>query len=339
MHLKGRIIVKCKIFCNKHGPNILNFISPLWFLNCIAGLNYLANTEILDYLYGTSTWLALLTKLLSTFMSFEMLINWVFLCTVKSHYVNTEENNDKRLQHEKCFPHFNSEGIVYEELKDRRPTLGTGNWSVITHHKDGEVTRTAYPYWSWKPCIVCSFHKPPRCHHCPMCNVCVLKRDHHCFFARQCIGLNNQRFFLVFNFWAVCLTAFAIPQFWYFFYVTAWQMMTWGEAFLPWTLIKCLMGTTSFYNFYLILQLYSLIFFIMTAATFLYEQLQCVDKGMTSFELEKKDEMIETECKSRYERFACVFGRRALWVNLLIPYHWISEPTDDGISWDSIKKE
>lgn len=328
-----------KVFCNRHGPSILNVISPLWFLNCILGLNYLADTVILDYLHGLGTWTALVTKIMATFMSFEMLINWIFLCTVRSTYVNTEENNQKRLEHEKNFPQFNSEGILYEELKERRPKMATGNWSVITHHKADGVTRTAYPYWSWKPCVVCSFHKPPRCHHCPICKVCVLKRDHHCFFARQCVGLNNQRFFVVFNFWAVCLTVFATPQVSYYTYLTVWPTMNIAEVFLPWTILRFLMGSTSFHTFYLVFQIYSLVFFILTAGFFLYEQLICIDLGLTSFETDNKADDIKTECKSRYEKFACVFGRRPLWVNFLIPFHWMSPPADDAISWDSMKKD
>ena len=339
MNLKQRCIVKFKVFCNKSGPTILNFISPLWFLNCVIGVNYVADTIIWDYLYGAGTWMSLTAKCISTFMSFEMIINWIFLCTVRSTYVNTEDNNRKRLEHEKNFPQFNSDGILYEELKERRPTLGTGNWSVITHHKPEGVTRTAYPYWSWKPCVVCSFHKPPRCHHCPMCNECVLKRDHHCFFARQCIGLYNQRFFVVFNFWSTCLTVLVAPQIIYYTYSALWPTMTIGDLFLPWTLMRFILGFTPFYTFYIILQVYSIIFFILTAGTFLYEQIKCIDMGLTSFETDNKADDIKTECKSRYEKFACVFGRRPIIINFLIPFHWMSPPADDGISWDTMKKE
>ena len=48
--------------------------------------------------------------------------------------------------------------------------------------------RLVYPYWSWKPCLICQVQRPPRVHHCPLCRMCVLKRDHHCFFTGSCVG-------------------------------------------------------------------------------------------------------------------------------------------------------
>ncbi|CAK5095923.1 unnamed protein product [Meloidogyne enterolobii] len=43
---------------------------------------------------------------------------------------------------------------------------------------------------------------PRRCHHCPLCGICVLRKDHHCLMLGGCAGLANQRYFIVFLFWA-----------------------------------------------------------------------------------------------------------------------------------------
>ncbi|KAJ3173143.1 Palmitoyltransferase [Geranomyces variabilis] len=53
---------------------------------------------------------------------------------------------------------------------------------------------------SMKPrwCKTCSVFKPPRSHHCSVCNRCVLKMDHHCPFLNNCIGHANQGYFLRF---------------------------------------------------------------------------------------------------------------------------------------------
>ncbi|ESP02549.1 hypothetical protein LOTGIDRAFT_80064, partial [Lottia gigantea] len=63
----------------------------------------------------------------------------------------------------------------------------------------------------------CQRLRPPRCHHCSLCNKCVLKRDHHCFFARACVGIHNQRHFMVFLFWTFAGTVYStihmIPYF------------------------------------------------------------------------------------------------------------------------------
>ena len=55
-------------------------------------------------------------------------------------------------------------------------------------------------------CKSCRAVKPPRTHHCSICGRCVMKMDHHCPWMNNCIGLNNQKAFVLFNFY-VCICA------------------------------------------------------------------------------------------------------------------------------------
>ncbi|KQK16360.1 hypothetical protein BRADI_1g28380v3 [Brachypodium distachyon] len=47
-------------------------------------------------------------------------------------------------------------------------------------------------------CSRCQNGKPPRCHHCSICDRCVLKMDHHCVWVVNCVGARNYKYFLLF---------------------------------------------------------------------------------------------------------------------------------------------
>lgn len=50
----------------------------------------------------------------------------------------------------------------------------------------------------WRWCSRCRAPKPPRSHHCSVCNRCVLKMDHHCPWINNCVGHRTYRHFLLF---------------------------------------------------------------------------------------------------------------------------------------------
>ena len=49
-----------------------------------------------------------------------------------------------------------------------------------------------------KECLKCKIMRPPRAHHCSNCNKCTLRLDHHCKWVGNCLGLRNQKAFILF---------------------------------------------------------------------------------------------------------------------------------------------
>ena len=57
-------------------------------------------------------------------------------------------------------------------------------------------------------CKKCIQPKPPRTHHCSVCNSCILKMDHHCPWLNNCVGHHNHRHFFLYMVFMVVGCAF-----------------------------------------------------------------------------------------------------------------------------------
>ena len=59
-------------------------------------------------------------------------------------------------------------------------------------------------------CPFCGQFKPERCHHCSLCQKCILRMDHHCPWVNNCVGFRNYKFFYLFLFYAAITLGFVI---------------------------------------------------------------------------------------------------------------------------------
>jgi len=57
----------------------------------------------------------------------------------------------------------------------------------------------------YNKCEYCQTMKFLTASHCKHCNYCVLRRDHHCIWIGNCVGLQNNQYFVNFCFWVIVI--------------------------------------------------------------------------------------------------------------------------------------
>ncbi|CAH0746029.1 unnamed protein product [Diatraea saccharalis] len=94
-----------------------------------------------------------------------------------------------------------------------------GNWlllNIIFHYIMGVVTPPGYPPTAARIanavaiCKKCITPKPPRTHHCSVCDRCILGMDHHCPWLNNCVGYFNARYFYLYMVYMVVGVTFLI---------------------------------------------------------------------------------------------------------------------------------
>jgi len=178
----------------------------------------------------------------------------------------------------------------------------------------------------WPYCERCMIHRPPRTHHCRVCDVCVLKRDHHCWFAGGCVGHANHRYY-------VCAIAYmfvaAVYGNLYHFRFTVDRLEHLGKFGIPICVtiphFCAMFGYLSLYQFLVCVLTFIGVFLLVMFSWLIWIQVAQIARGQTRYERKRLDFMYDNGPVSNIQ---AVFGER-WYVAWICP--WIRSPLpDDG---------
>jgi len=93
-----------------------------------------------------------------------------------------------------------------------------------------------------KTCMLCEgVWKPPRAHHCKTCHRCIFRMDHHCPWINNCVGLANQKLFILFLGYTALSSIVTLLMLTGSCISWLWSQKSWSDAAAPssMTIICC----------------------------------------------------------------------------------------------------
>uniref|UniRef100_A0A3Q3K5L1 Palmitoyltransferase n=1 Tax=Monopterus albus TaxID=43700 RepID=A0A3Q3K5L1_MONAL len=166
----------------------------------------------------------------------------------------------------------------------------------------------------WTVCSRCETYRPPRAHHCRVCQRCIRRMDHHCPWINNCVGELNQKYFIQFLFYTV-LSLIASNS----------------------SSVSIISTFTYFFLFhsahYIILLVESVLFGVFVMVIF-YDQLVSIITDETPIEQMRNRLTLSHTRKPKLALLREVFGRGSIFCWLL-PLH-SSPPSVSGITYSAL---
>ena len=145
-------------------------------------------------------------------------------------------------------------------------------------------------------CPKCCSIKSDRAHHCSVCKRCIRKMDHHCPWVNNCVGENNQKYFVLFTMYIALISLHALIMVGFHFLYCFEEDWTKCSSFSPPTTVILL----------ILLCFEALLFLIFTSVMF-GTQVHSICTDETGIEQLKKEERRWAK-KTKWMNMKAVFG-------------------------------
>mmetsp|Transcript_75041 Transcript_75041/g.168348 ORF Transcript_75041/g.168348 Transcript_75041/m.168348 type:complete len:328 (+) Transcript_75041:186-1169(+) len=155
-------------------------------------------------------------------------------------------------------------------------------------------------FLSPKVCKLCQGRwKPPRAHHCKTCHRCIFRMDHHCPWINNCVGLSNQKLFILFLVYTATSAVITLLLLITSSVCWLWSQSSWSEAAPP-------SSTTLMCSGMAAVECLAALLFV---SDFLSEQIESIQMNSTLVETYQRT---HGERGTFREHFRSVFGHRVL---------------------------
>ncbi|XP_006817408.1 palmitoyltransferase ZDHHC3-like [Saccoglossus kowalevskii] len=154
-------------------------------------------------------------------------------------------------------------------------------------------------------CPRCISIKPERAHHCSVCKRCIKRMDHHCPWVNNCVGENNQKYFVLFTMYIALISIYGLfLGIWHFASCINSQWSSCSRYSPPATVIL------------LIFMIFEGVLFALFTAIMFCTQVHSICTDETGIEQLKQDKPTWTK-KSKWFALRSVFGGK-------FSIHWFS---------------
>jgi len=163
----------------------------------------------------------------------------------------------------------------------------------------GTVRQTSTPPVLKNPrfCKLCQGRwKPPRAHHCKTCHRCIFRMDHHCPWINNCVGLSNQKLFILFLMYTAASAIMSLVLLVSSAVYWLWSQKSWLDAAPP-------TGTALFCSGIVAVECLAAVLFVVD---FLQEQIESICMNSTLVETYQRTHGNRTTFD---EHFKTVFGQ------------------------------